>query len=768
MTGMTGLRTPVFLFSMIWALLCLNLPVQAAMESFNIEDIRLDGLKRISAGTVFNYLPIKSGDYLDEDGARATIHTLFKTGLFSDVKLLREGNVLIIAVAERPTIAKITYNGNSDVETEDLEKNLKNIGFAEGRIFDRSMLDKVEQELKQQYYSAGKYAVRVEQTVTPQSRNRVNIHFEISEGKAAKIRQINIVGNQVFDDGDLLESFEMAPTAWYRLFGSRDQYSSQKLGGDLETLRAYYLDHGYLNFSIDSTQVSITPDKQNIYITINVSEGDKYFIKDINLLGNLILPEEELRKALKVKAGDVFSRKEITASTEAINELLGDEGYIFAKVNGIPNLQPGEKEVSLNVFIDPNRRIYVRRINFEGNTRTRDEVLRREMRQMEGALASSAKIKRSKLRLQRLRFFEDVTIDTIPVPNEIDQVDVNVAVKELPGGNLMAGVGFSQAEGFLLSASISQDNFLGSGDNFSIAFNNSDINREYSFSYAQPYFTVDGISQRFGLYFRETDAEEANLSRYALDTIGGNLVYGFPINEHDSYRLGIEPESLRVKSTDNSSSEILDYIDRYGDKFMTYKLIGGWSHDTRNDGLFPDRGVLQSLNAEVALPFGDLDYYKITYRQQWYLPLSRDFTFLTRADIAYGETFGDKEFPFFENFTAGGPRTVRGFKENTLGPRDSLDYPLGGNLRVVGNFELLMPMPFISNSKSMRLSAFVDVGNVYGPNEDFDASTLRYSTGVSALWYSPMGALSFSFARPLRKEDGDRTQAFQFSLGTNF
>lgn len=767
MTGMIGSRIPALCFFAFLLACSAWLPAQAA-EPFTIEDIRIDGLQRVAPGTVFNYLPVKTGDYLDAGAARNAIQTLFKTGLFNDVSLAKDGGVLVVNVVERPTIAKITLTGNSEMETEQLLTSLKGIGFAEGRVFDRSLLDKVQLELQRQYFSLGHYAVRIEDTVTPQVRNRVNIQIEVSEGKKATIRQINLIGNKVFSDSELLDEFQLTPTAWYLFFSERDQYSKQKLGADLESLRSFYLDRGYLNFDVNSTQVSISPDKEAVYISIGLSEGRQYEIEDVKLLGNLILPREKVEKALQIKAGEVFSRKKVTASSEQISNLIGSEGYIFAKVNPAPDIDPETGKVILNFFIDPGQRVYVRRINFSGNTRTRDEVLRREMRQMEGGWASTEQIQRSRLRLQRLRFFEMVEVENEPVPGTADQVDVNYTVKELAGGNLMAGLGFSQTEGFLLNASISQDNFLGSGNHVSLAFNNSSVNRVYSFSFTQPYFTIDGVSQSFGAYYRETDAAEANLSRYALDTIGANLVYGVPINEHDRYRFGFEPEQVKVKTTDSSAPEISDYIDRYGDTFLNYKLIGGWSHDTRNNALFPDRGVLQSLTAEISLPFSDMDYYKINYRHNWYLPLASSLTLALKADIAYGKTYDDTEFPFFENYIAGGPRSVRGFKENTLGPRDSVGNPVGGNMKVIGNVELITPMPFIRDSNALRLSAFFDIGNVYGVEEDFEVDELRYSTGVALIWLSPMGALNFSVGQALNDKEGDSTQMFQFSLGTTF
>jgi len=576
-----------------------------ALDTFQIEDIRLEGLERISAGTVFNYLPLKTGDQFDNKMSEQALKSLFKTGFFNDIRFGQDDNVLVIYFTERPAISEIVFEGNKEIEKDNLVKALKSIGFAEGRVFDRSILEKVELELQRQYFSLGRYAARIKSTVTDLSRNRVKIKIDISEGKAAAIKHIQMVGNEAFSDKELLDEFELSPTTFWSFFSSSDQYAKQKLAADLESLKSFYLDRGYLNFSIDSTQVSITPDKQDIYITVNLTEGKKYRITDIKLVGNLVVPEQELREKITIEKNSIFSRKQITASVEAVSERLGDDGYTFANVNPVPEpISPESTDVELTFFVDPGKRTYVRRINFAGNSKTRDEVLRREMRQMEGAWASTAKIKRSRERLDRLNFFEDVKVETTPVPDQPDQVDINYSVTERPSGNFMAGIGYSQTQGVLFNASVSQDNFLGSGNRVSVGFNTSKVQTLYSFSYYDPYFTIDGISQSFGMYYRKTDAEQANLSSYALDAFGGTLGYGIPISEHDSIRFGIEPEHLQVKSTTNSAKEIFDYIEKNGDTFSIFKLSSGWTHDTRNRILFPEGGVLQSLGGEIAFPLG--------------------------------------------------------------------------------------------------------------------------------------------------------------------
>ncbi len=739
-----------------------------AFEPFTVTDIRVEGLQRIAPGTVFSYLPIKTGETFDETRSADAIRALFRTGFFKDVRIERDSGVLVVVVEERPAISSIEITGNKDIESEPLLVSLKEIGFAQGRVFDRSLLDKVEQELERQYFSRGKYGVKIKTTVTPLERNRVAINIAVSEGRAARIKQISIVGNKVYDDKTLLEDFQLSTPTLLSFYTGVDQYSKQKLAGDLETLRSYYLDRGYINFSIDSTQVSITPDKQDIYITINVTEGEQYRVKEVRLAGDLVVEPEVLFPAVGFNPGDIFSRKRATETVSNISEKLGDKGYAFANVNTIPEINEETKEVLVTFFIDPGKRVYVRRINMSGNTRTRDEVLRREMRQMEGGWFSTSAVERSRTRLDRLGFFEEVNVETPTVPGTTDQVDINYNVTERPSGNLMVGLGYSQSSGVLFNASVTQDNFLGSGKRVSLAFNNSSSNTVYSFSYLNPYYTIDGISRGFGAYYRTTDASEANVADYTADTFGGNVSYGIPINEFDFVRFNVEYEYLDIDTTAFSSQEIRDFINGNGNQFDTLKLRTSWSHDTRNKTIFPDRGSQQRLSLEATVPGMDLQYYKVGYEAQTFIPLTKLFTLMLNGEVGYGDGFGDFEsLPFFENYYAGGVRSVRGFEDNTLGPRDSLGDPLGGGFRVVGNAEILFPPPFFTKSNSFRMSAFFDVGNVYPSYDDFRADELRYSVGVGATWLSPLGALTFSLARPLNDEPGDQTQVFQFTIGTS-
>lgn len=734
-----------------------------------MQDIRLEGLQRIAAGTVFNYLPVKVGETMDDTHASEAIRALFQTGFFSDVRLEREGDVLVVFVTERPAISSIKITGNKDIDTDQLIKALKEQGLGDGLTFDRALLDRAEQELRRQYFSRGKYGVEISATATPLERNRVGIAIDISEGRAARIREINIIGNDTFDDEDLLADFQSGITGTFSFYTGDDQYSKQKLSADLETLRSFYLDRGYINFSISSTQVSITPDKKDIYITINVVEGDKFTVKDVKLAGDLVLSEAELGALVTVKPGEIFSRKSATDTTTKLIERLGDEGYAFANVNAIPEIDQTDRQVGLTFFVDPGKRVYVRRINVAGNTKTRDEVLRREMRQLESAWISTEKVKRSRVRLDKLSYFEEVNVETPAVPGTTDQVDVNFTVVEKPSGNLLAGLGFSQSQGIIFNTSIKQDNFLGSGKHVSAAFNNSRVNTVYSFAYTNPYHTPDGISRGFSLFYRTTDASNANISNYSTDVQGAFVNYGIPLNEYDSVRLSAGYEGTSIQTGTQTPTEYTDFLDAAGrEEFATIKLTGGWSHDTRNRAVFADEGMFQNLSAEVTAPGTNLEFYKVRYRHLLLYPLAKYWTLSLNGDVGYGKSFGDTpELPFFENFFAGGSRSVRGFKDNTLGPRGSNDRPLGGNLKVVGNAEVFFPVPFVRDSKSVRLSFFVDIGNVYG-DEGFEASELRYSSGLSAVWLSPLGPLTVSVAKPLNSGPEDDEQSFQFTLGSLF
>ncbi len=742
-------------------------PVLAA--SFVVQDIRLKGLTRIAPGTVFNYLPVKVGDTFDDRRSGDAIKALFKTGLFEDVQLEREGDVLVVIVQEREAISQITFSGNDNMKTEDLTKALKEIGFAEGEVYDKSKLDKVTQELKRQYFAQGKYGVRIDTKVTRLEGNRVAIAIDVSEGKTARIRQINIVGNKAFEDKDLLKQFKLSTPTMFSFFTKNDQYSKQKLAADLESLRSYYLDRGYVNFNVDSTQVSITPDKSDVYVTVNISEGDLFTVSDVKLSGQLIVPQEDLFEVVSIRKGMTFSRKLVTESSKGITERLGDEGYAFANVNAVPDIRNEEKTVAITYFIDPGKRTYVRRISFFGNTRTRDEVLRREMRQLEGAWISTSKINRSKVRLQRLGYFESVNVETPAVPGTTDQVDVNFTVVERASGNLLLGLGFSQSQGVIFNSQVTQDNFLGSGKRLDFAFNNSEVNRTYRLGYLNPYWTVDGVSRGFAVGYRETDANDANVTQYNSAVINAGAEFGIPLTEYNTLNVGLDFENTELDLGAFASEQVRDFVDREGDEFNTVRFTGSFAYDTRNKAILPDRGTLHRIRTEVAVPGGDLEYYKLDYDARWFYPVTSKYTLALQGRVGYGESYGDTEvFPFFENFYAGGPRSVRGFEDNTLGPKDSRNDALGGNLLVVGNAEVILPVPFLQDIESLRITGFVDAGNVYGVDEDFDAGTIRYSAGLSGLWLSPFGVLTVSVAQPFNTQDGDSEQPFQFTFGTSF
>lgn len=759
----------------ILVLLCVSSVAWA--ENFIIEDIRVEGLQRISAGTVFNFLPVKVGDEMTDNDARGIIRSLYKSKYFNDVQLEQQDNILVIKVQERPAISSIELVGNKDMDSGELLKSLRELGFGEGQVFEQAMLERVELELERQYFSRGKYGVAIESEVTPLSRNRVAIRITMAEGVVATISEINIVGNESFEQKELTSEFQTTTGTLLSFITKDNQYSRQKLSADLETLRSFYLDRGFVDFTVESTQVSISDDKKNMFITINISEGNKYKINEVRIAGNLIVPEQELFELVTINKNSVFSRKAITKSTENLTGRLGNEGYAFANVNAVPDINREEQEVNLTFFVDPGRRAYVRRINISGNSKTRDEVLRREFRQQESAWISTEKVEQSKARVSRLGYFDNVNVETIPVSGVQDQVDLDFSVSETPSGSLSAGVGFSQSDGIIFNANVTQKNFLGSGKHIRFGFNNSSINTIYSFGYTNPFATVDGISQGFNAFYRKTDADEANIARYTLDAFGGDITYGIPISEENRINLGLGYEHTEVDLPSRASDRItryVDYLEREGNSFDTVTLNLGWSSDSRDNALLPSSGISQSLTAEVAIPGPSLEYYKLRYKASAYRPISDSLTFAVRGEFGYGDAYGStEEYPFFQNFYAGGIRSVRGFQANTLGVReitaDGDDEPLGGNLLVTGGAEIIFPVPFMEKSlKSFRLSAFTDFGNVYDVDQDFDAGLLRYSAGLSAIWISPFGAMTFSIAAPLNKEDGDETEAFQFSLGSTF
>ncbi len=737
-----------------------------AIEPFVVRDIRVEGVQRTEPGTVFNYLPIKIGDRVTDKSISDAVKALYATGFFRDVRLEAQGDVLIVAVEERPTISSITFVGNKEFDTQTITKAMKDIGLAEARIFDRSVLDRAEQELKRQYITRGKYAADVQTTVTPQQRNRVAINFTIKEGESAKIARINIVGTKAYTEKQLLDQMTLTTPGWLTWYTKNDQYSKQKLAGDLETLRSWYQNRGYLEMNVDSTQVSITPDKQQIYITVNVTEGRRFTVGDVRIAGDLVVPAADLEKLVRIKSGDVFSRAKLQESAKDISDRLGAEGYAFANVNAVPELDLKDAKASFTFYVDPGRRAYVRRINISGNAKTRDVVIRREFRQLEDAWYDGPRIERSKERAKRLGYFEDVNIETPPVPGTSDQVDVDVSVTERQTGNLLAGVGYSSAEGIVVNASISQQNIFGSGNALTVGINTGRYDRTYSMVYTEPYYTVDGVSRTIEAYQKNLDPTGLAISQYSSHTLGTALGFGVPITENDTINFGGRIEHTSITLFSDSPPVYQDFVNEFGSTTNAYILSAGWSRDTRDDILYPSRGRLQSVLLEAGMPFGDLAYYKLQYTQSYYQPLYGDLILMARADLGYGNGFAGKPLPFFKAFFAGGGNSVRGYDTASLGPRDVFGNALGGRRKIVGNLEMFYPI--LKGDKAVRASVFVDAGQIYTDGSQGDLEKFRYAAGVGVQWNSPVGPLKFSYGIPLNAKPGDRQQRFQFQAGTAF
>ena len=747
-------------------------PVVVAKEKevLIVKDIRVEGIQRTAAGTVFSYLPIKVGDSLTKKKATDAIKALYSTGFFKDVRLESENGVLLVIVQERPAIAEISIVGVSEFEPDKLKTGLRHSGLAVSRIFDRALLERAEQTLKQQYISKGRYAVKVTTTITPLERNRVGLNFSIDEGKVAKIRKINIVGNKSFRERELVGLFSLRTPGVLTWITSDDQYSKQKLSGDLEGLRSFYLDRGYLEFNIESTQVSVTPDMNDIYITVNIMEGPQFKISEIKLAGDMKAPEEELLKLLKLGPGDIFSRKKLTESIKLITDRLGDDGYGFANVNASPEQNKEKQEVGFTFFIDPGRRVYVRRITISGNNRTRDEVIRREIRQLEGGWYSTSKINRSRQRIDILKYFASVVVETPAVANTTDKVDVNITVKERPTGNVMFGLGFSQQEGVILSGNVSQANIFGTGKHLALMANTGAVRKTFSLSFTDPYFTVDGVTAGFDIYMRSLNTNNLNaVSNIKSRTTGAMVRFGLPISETDQIFVGFGAETTDLTLSPLSPSRNRNFVRDFGNPTTNFPITLRWQSDMRDSAIWPTSGSMHRVYGEASVPIGDLKYYKVNYETKHYFPLSKNFTLLLNGKLGYGNGYDGRDLPFFKNFFAGGNRTVRVYRISSLGPRDESLRALGGNKLVTGSIEVLFPMPGMVNDRSIRLSGFIDAGTVYGPNGLLKNSEgMRYSTGFSVSWVSPIGPLKVSIAKPINKEPGDRMQPFQFMFGQQF
>jgi outer membrane protein insertion porin family len=817
-------RTRAMLVSSLLALVAalgvlpLATPVAAqtstGADAFRVDNIRVEGLQRVSEGTVYNYLPVNIGDRLTPQRTREAIRALYDTGFFRDVELRRDGGTLVVAVLERPTIESFEIKGNKDIKTEDLSKSLRNVGLANGKTFDRSVLDEVKQYLTDQYFSRGKYAVRVDTRVDDLPDNRVRVNIDIKEGKRAKIRQINVVGNETFTEDEILEDFELKTPNWLSWYRQDDRYSRESLQGDLEKLRSYYMDRGYANFDIDSTQVAIAPEKDDIFVTVNITEGEVFKISDVKLAGTFVVSEAELRNYVLVKPGDTFSKKQITTTQEFIQNRLGLEGYAFAKVDPVPTPDPKTGEVALTFFVDPGNRVYVRQILFNGVTKINDDVLRREMRQLEGAWLSNVLLERSKQRLQRLPFIEKVESETKPVAGSADLVDVEFEIKEGPSAQLGGGIGYSESQSFILNGNYADSNFLGSGERISLDLNSGRYSKVYGFSHTDPYTNIDGVARTMSFTYRDVTQFVSASSDFSSESLALGIDYGYPISEFQSLRLGLSAQRSSLITGDGSAEQAREWVRNNGDyrqqiipesdygngfiapgtvldttQFDTYELVLGWSYDSRNRALFADRGMRHTLSLSYTLPFSDVEYYSVNYDYLQFVPLVGRWTLAMAAELGFAMDIGPTTAsPPYRNFFAGGPDTVRGYRESRLGPKDSFGNPFGGNLKVAARAELIIPTPE-KWATSARATVFYDIGNVFSTGNRylftgidgvtpvdyrFKYDKLKHSTGVAVQWLAPLGVFRFSYAFPLNAYRGDNVlfpdeeERFQFTIGLAF
>lgn len=744
-----------------------------AVEPFAVRDIRVEGLQRVEAGTIFASLPLRVGDTYNDDKGASAIRSLFGLGLFSDVRLQVEGDVLVVVVEERPTVADVSFSGIKEFDADMLKKALRDVGLAEGRAFDKALADRAEQELKRQYLGRSLYAAQVTTTVTPIERNRVNLNFSVAEGDVAKIEDIRIVGNQAFSESTLRGLFDLDTGGWLSWYTKSDRYSRAKLNADLETLRSYYLTRGYLEFRIDSTQVAMSPNKDAMSITINVHEGQRYVVSGVKLEGDYLGKDDEFKALIAIQPGQAYNAEQVADTTKAFTEYFGRFGYAFARVEALPLLDRDLRTVEFVLRAEPSRRAYVRRINLAGNNRTRDEVIRREFRQLESAWYDSDRIRLSRDRVDRLGFFTDVAIDTEEVPGAPDQVDLNLTVAEKPTGNLSLGAGYSQSEKLSLIAGIRQENVFGTGNYLGLDVNTSKYNRQFVLSTTDPYFTPDGISRTLDVYYRTTRPLDEQEGDYRLVTPGASIRFGVPFTETDTVFFGLGVEQTKIEPGIGMPLRYYDEIAEFGDSSLSVPLTVGWARDTRDSALVPTQGRLQRVNGEWGVG-GDTRYLKASYQFQQYIPLNKKFTLAFNAEAGWGKGLGGKRFPLFKNFYGGGLGSVRGFEQGTLGEASPLqDDPgtlsyVGGSRKLVFNTEVIAPFPGAGNDRTLRLFGFFDVGNVYAEGASLDASQLRASTGLGISWISPIGPLRIAYARPVREQPGDKTQSVQFQIGTSF
>jgi len=745
-----------------------------AVDPFTLRDIRIEGLQRVEPGTVFGSLPFRIGEtYTDEKGSSA-IRALFGLGLFSDVRLQVNGNELIVIVEERPSVAEVTFSGVKEFDNEVMRKAMRDVGLTEGRPFDRALADRAEQELKRQYINRSMYAVQVVTTVTPLERNRVNINFNVVEGDIAKINEIRIVGNQAFSQSTLEDLFDLDTGNFMSWYTKSDRYTRAKLNADIERLRSYYLTRGYLDFRIESTQVAISPGKDSISITVNIVEGNRFVVSSVKMVGDYLNKEEEFKGLIRIQPGQAFNAEQVAETTKAFTDFFGEFGYAFAKVEAVPQVDREKNEVAFVLQAEPSRRAYVRRIQVEGNVRTRDEVIRREFRQLEASWYDSERIRISRDRVDRLGFFTEVRIGTEEVANAPDQVDLVVTVVEKPTGNLTLGAGYSQSEKLSLLAGIRQENVFGSGNYLGLETNTSKYNRSFVLSATDPYFTADGVSRSLDLYYRTTRPLSEQEGDYRLVTSGASIRFGVPFTETDTVYFGVGVEGTKVEQGNQMPQAYQPYV---GQRSTSVPLTVGWSRDTRDSSLVPNEGRLQRFNSELGFA-GDTRYVKANYQFQQYWPISRQYTFALNAELGWGKGLGGKDFPLFKNFYGGGLGSVRGFEQGTLGgqtplldingvPTSTLSY-IGGTKKMLLNAEFIAPFPGAGNDRTLRMFGFFDIGNVYAENQRMSFSDLRASAGIGLSWISPVGPLRIALARPIRKQAGDKIQTVQFQIGTSF
>lgn len=738
-----------------------------ALEPFKVQDIRIEGLQRVEPGTVFASMPIQVGDTYNDDKGTAAIRTLFGLGLFKDIRLEADGNVLIVVVEERPTIADVNFEGAREFDKEALKKSMRDVGLAEGRPFDKSLADRAEQELKRQYLNKSLFGAEVVTTVTPIDRNRVNLTFTVVEGEPAKIKAIRIVGNQAFSESTLKDLFDLNTGGWLSWYTKSDRYVRAKLNADIEALRSYYLQRGYLEFRVDSTQVTISPDKQDIEIQVNITEGQRYVVSSVRLEGDFLGREDEFKSLVTIKPGEPYNADQVADTSKAFSEFFGRFGFAFARVEALPDIDREKGRVAVVLQAEPTRRVYVRRIQVSGNNRTRDEVIRREFRQYEASWYDSEKIRLSRDRVDRLGFFTEVNVETQEVPGSPDQVDLVINVAEKPTGSLQLGLGFSSAEKAVLSFGIKQENFLGSGNYLGIDVNTSKYRRTIVFSTTDPYFTHTGISRTLDFYHRTDRPYQFQGGDYRLVTTGGGLRFGVPFTEVDTVFVGGALEQTQINAGTNIPAAYLAYADTYGATSQSVPLTLGWSRDDRDSALAPSRGRFQRLNSEWSVA-GDARYVRANYQYQQYVPLSRRFTIAFNGELGLGKGLNGRPYPVFKHFFSGGLGSVRGFDQGTLGPRDITGSWLGGPKKVTLNAELITPFPGAGNDRTLRMFTFLDVGNVFAEHEKIDFGVMRASAGFGVSWISPLGPLRLAFAQPVRKFAGDRIQKLQFQIGTSF